>query len=654
MTFATLRELLERQRSEPRHISYHDADRQRRVSYGELHARALGILRQLQERGARPGDRMLLFVGDNAAFIDAFWAGILGGIVPVPVAPGISDEHRHKLLRIAAQLGSPFLYTERRLLDRIRAFAAEHGHDEAFARLESRAFLSDELFEAGRPGRPHDSRPGDTAFIQFSSGSTSRPKGVVLTHANLLANCAGATAITDFNRDDTSLSWMPLTHDMGLIGFHIFHIANAVEMHLMPTDLFVRRPVLWLQLATRIGATLLVSPNFGYRHCLKVLGDRPLEGIDLSRVRLLFNGAEPISMALCDEFMQRLAPAGLARRAMLPVYGLAEATLAVSFTRPGTEYHATCFDRHRLAVGQPVAVVEPGSRDALPLVAVGSVIPHCELRIAGDDDAPLPDDHSGHIHIRGANVTAGYLDAPEANAATYTADGWLRTGDLGVIHAGELYITGRHKEILFVNGQNYYPHDLESLALDLPGIELGKIVVSGVRAAGAESDSLVVFVLHRGEVADFLPVARQVARRIASHAGLAVEAVVPVKRIPKTTSGKIQRHLLEQEYLDGAQDAELAELRRLAAAGGIRLDGADGVESELQAICDEVLPEQRFGPADNLFDVGVSSIKLMELHERIEKRWPGLLDVTDIFDHPSIAELAHLIEARVASGPAGR
>jgi acyl-CoA synthetase (AMP-forming)/AMP-acid ligase II/aryl carrier-like protein len=651
MTVATLRELLERQRTEPRHITYHDADRQRRVAYGELYERALGILRALQDRGARPGDRMLLFLADNAAFIDAFWAGILGGIVPVPVAPGISDEHRHKLLRIAAQLGHPFLYTEQRLLDRIRVFADEHGQQAAFTTLAARAFLSDELVDVGRAGRPHEVRAQDTAFIQFSSGSTSSPKGVVLTHANLLANCAGATAITRFNRTDTSLSWMPLTHDMGLIGFHIFLLANSVEMHQMPTDLFVRRPGLWMQLASSLGVTLLCSPNFGYRHYLKVLGERSVDELDLSRVRLLFNGAEPISAALCDEFTARMAPARLDRNALFPVYGLAEATLAVSFPQYGSHYHATCFDRHRLAIGQPVAVVAAGSRDALPLVAVGGAIPHCELRIAGDDDVALAAGFAGHIHIRGANVTSGYLDAPEANAATFTADGWLRTGDLGVVHAGELYITGRHKEILFVNGQNYYPHDLESLAFDLPGIELGKIVVSGVRPPGAESDALVVFVLHRGSVAEFLPVARQVARRIASHAGLAVEAVVPVKRIPKTTSGKIQRHLLEQEYLDGAHAAALDELRGLAAARGLGLDGAAGVESVLQAICDELLPEQQFGPTDSLFDVGVSSIRLMEIHDRIEQRWPGLLDVTDIFDHPSIAELAHLIEERIASRP---
>ncbi len=398
----------------------------------------------------------------------------------------------------------------------------------------------------------------------------------------------------------------------------------------------------------------MCSPNFGYRHYLKVLGDRPVSDLDLSAVRLIFNGAEPISLSLCDEFMDRMAAAGLARNAMFPVYGLAEASVAVSFPPMGQPYHATHFDRHQLGSGQRVAILPAGERDALSLVAVGSAVPECELRIAADDDQGLADEHVGHIQIRGANVTAGYLDAPEANAAMHTADGWLRTGDLGAIHEGELYITGRHKEIVFVNGQNYYPHDLEALTLDLPGIELGKVVVSGVRAAGADTDELVIFVLHRGELADFLPIAQQVARRIAVHAGLEVAAVVPVRRIPKTTSGKVQRHLLEEEYLGGLNDADLASLRALADQQGLRLDGGSAIEAQLQQICDSALEGRRLGPHDSLFDIGVSSLKLMGIHERIEQRWPGLLELSDLFDHPSVAELAHFLEARLSARGSAR
>jgi acyl-CoA synthetase (AMP-forming)/AMP-acid ligase II/aryl carrier-like protein len=649
MNANSLSELLQNHRHARRALTYHDGEQeQRSVSYGELYERALGILHHLQRLGARPGDRLLLFLTNNEAFIDAFWAAILGGIVPVPVAPGISDEHRHKLLRIASQLGDPFLYTDNRLRERLRNFAEQQQLQAAYARLAQRALVTDDLVDIGRAGRVHAARAEDVAFIQYSSGSTSSPKGVVLTHANLLANLRGATAGAGFNEQDVSLSWMPLTHDMGLIGFHIYQIANRATVHQMATELFVRRPVLWLQLAARIGATLLCSPNFGYRHYLKVLGERSVADLDLSAVRVIFNGAEPISLSLCDEFMNRMAEARLARNAMFPVYGLAEASVAVSFPPLGQPYHAAHFDRHRLGCGQRVVILPPDERDALALVTVGGAVPECELRIAADDDQPLADEHVGHIQIRGANVTAGYLDAPEANAAMHTSDGWLRTGDLGAIHAGELYVTGRHKEIVFVNGQNYYPHDLEALTLDLPGIELGKVVVSGVRAPGADTDQLVVFVLHRGEMADFLPIAQRVARRIAVHAGLEVTAVVPVRRIPKTTSGKAQRHLLEEEYLGGLNDAELAALRALAARQGLRLDGGSAIEAQLQQICDSALEGRPLGPNDSLFDIGVSSLKLMGIHERIEQRWPGLLELSDLFDHPSVAELAHFLEARQA------
>jgi acyl-CoA synthetase (AMP-forming)/AMP-acid ligase II len=647
MNATTLSALLQAHRGAARSITYYEGERERRVvRYADLYERALGILHHLQQLGARPGDRLLLFLANNEAFIDAFWASVLGGIIPVPVAPGISDEHRYKLLRIAAQLGTPFLYTDKRLLERIRNFADEHQLQARYAELARRSLLTDDLVDITRAGRVHAVRPADVAFIQYSSGSTSAPKGIVLTHANLIANLSGTTRAVRYTDEDVGLSWMPLTHDMGLIGMHIFLLANRVNMHQMATELFVRRPVLWLQIAAEVRATLLCSPNFGYRHYLKVLGERRLSDLDLSQVRIIFNGAEPISLALCDEFMDRCAEARLARNAMFPVYGLAEACVAVSFPPLGASYHASSFDRHRLSPGQPLATVPREDRNALTLVAVGGAIPECELRIADDDDRELAQEHVGHIQIRGANVTAGYLDAPEANAALYTADGWLRTGDLGAVHRGELYITGRHKEILFVNGQNYYPHDLEAVALEVPGVELGKIVVSGVRAAGAEGDELVVFILHRGDLADFLPLARQVARRIGEHAGLEVGAVVPVRRIPKTTSGKVQRHLLEEEYLAGANATDLEALRALAAQQGVALDGESTVEAELQAICDAALAGRRIGAHDSLFDVGVSSLKLVAIHEQVEQRWPGVVDVTDIFEHPSIAELARLIESR--------
>jgi acyl-CoA synthetase (AMP-forming)/AMP-acid ligase II/acyl carrier protein len=646
-----LAELIEANRNAPRAVVYLEGENEERsVSFGELHQRALGILYHLQKLGAKRGDKLILFLGNNEQFIDAFWAAVLGGIVPVPVALGISDEHRHKLLRIARKLGKPFIYTDRRSLDRIGAFAGTVGAADVFEGLRSRAFLVDTLDDISRAGEVHRSQPGDTAFIQFSSGSTSEPKGVVLTHANILANSRGATEAAKFTQDDVSLSWMPLTHDMGLIGFHLFMFANRIQTHLMPTELFIRRPLLWLTFATRKRASILCSPNFGYKHYLKVLGDRSVEGLDLSAARLIFNGAEPISVDLVEEFLNRMQPAKLARTAMFPVYGLAEASLAMTFPPLNRPYRAVSFKRTELGVGSTVHTVAKTDKDAVEFMGVGTPIPYSKLRIAADDDSPLPDGRVGNVYIGGQNVTQGYFENPEANKAALTADGWVRTGDLGVMFEGELYITGRAKEIIFVNGQNYYPHDLENIAQRAEGLELGKVVAAGAKPRGVQIEQLVVFVLHRGDMKDFLPTATQVSRLINENTGLEVAEVIPVKRIPKTTSGKIQRHLLEESYVNGEFDAELAELRALREAQrGPGSTSRTAIEDQLKSICDAALEGKRVDLHDNLFEIGASSLKLIEIHENIDREYPGLVDLTELFDFPTIAELAQHLESKLAA-----
>ena len=655
MKYSTLSELLEANRSADRSITYITGETTEQVvGFGELYERALGILHHLQRIGARAGDKLILFIADNEQFIDAFWAAILGGIIPVPVAIGISDEHRHKLLRIARKLGSPYLYTDRKTLERLAAFTdkAEQEPIEAatFAALKARAFTVDQLDDISQPGKRHKASAGDTAFIQFSSGSTSDPKGVVLTHANLLANVRQATEVAGFNERDVSLSWMPLTHDMGLIGMHIVMLANRVTINLMQTELFIRRPLLWLTLATRKRATILSSPNFGYRHYLKVLGERTPEGVDLRSVRLIFNGAEPISVELCREFIQRLAPHGFAASAMYPVYGLAEASLAVSFPQVGSLWDSVTLDRHKLGVAQTVAKVAENSRDGLALVSVGRPISDCEVRLADDSDNALAPGQVGHIQIRGPNVTGGYYEDRELNARSFAAGGWLRTGDLGVLIDNRLFITGRAKELIILNGQNYYPHDLEAIAERAPGLELGKVVAAGCRKRGALGENLVLFVLHRTELKDFLPVATAAARLINEATGLEVAEVVPVKRIAKTTSGKIQRHLLEEAYEEGEFDAELAELDALRSA--LKADGPSAgsdIERQLKTICDAALEGKRIDVNDNLFEIGASSLKLIEIHEQIDRIYPGKIDLTEIFDFPTIAELARHLEAKLAA-----
>jgi acyl-CoA synthetase (AMP-forming)/AMP-acid ligase II/aryl carrier-like protein len=648
MTPTTLIEMLERNRDADRTVTYVDGENsERSVRFPEIYSRAVGILHHLQAMGAQRGDKMIIFLNNNEQFLDGFWAALCGGIVPVPLAVGISDEHRHKLLRVARKLGKPLLYTDAKNLERLHGLASQVGEMALFEELKARSFLVDSITDISRPGKLHHPDPKDLAFIQFSSGSTSEPKGVMLTHGNLIANIAGATVVGKYTDQDVSLSWMPLTHDMGLIGFYLVKFASRGHINLMPTDLFVRRPLLWLQLASKKRVTLTCSPNFGYRHFLKVLGGRRLENVDLSSIRSIYNGAEPISVQLCNEFMQTLAYTGLKRHAMYPVYGLAEACLAVAFPETGTDYRWIRANRHKLGVGATLEINPSDARDVIELMCVGRVVPNTELRIADEERSALAEDQIGHILIRGPSVTSGYFGDPEATALAIGADGWVDTGDLGVMHEGGLYIAGRSKEIIFINGQNYYPYDLENIAQRAPGLDLNKVVTAGVAKPGAQGEELVVFVLHRGSLEEFLPTAAAVSRLINEHTGLEVTQVIPVKRIPKTTSGKVQRYMLEESYIEGEFDAELAALKALREAHtGPHVLGSD-LEARLQTICETALPGKRIEVGDNLFEIGASSLKLIEIHESIDRDFPGLIDLTELFDHPTIAELAKHLSAKL-------
>ena len=647
--YQTLPEMLDDRARGPGAIVYLEGEgAEKTLKLSELRRRALGILHHLQRIGAKQGDKLILHVASNEQFIDAYWACLYGGIVPVPVAVGISDEHKHKLLRIAKQLGSPFLYTDKKLRERLATFAATIGEPQAWTALRPRTFLIDQLDDISREGTPARLASADTAFIQFSSGSTSEPKGVVLTHGNILANAEGSRQGAGFDENDVSLSWMPLTHDMGLIGFHLFMMYAGVRQHLMPTDLFVRRALMWLKWSSEKGVTVTCSPNFGYRHCLRALGDKTLDDVRLDKVRLMFNGAEPISVELAEEFLERMAPYGLQRGTMFPVYGLAEASLAIAFPALGSMYKYVTVDRRSLGVGSRARFLAGGEPTGLRIMCEGRAIPYAKVRLVDDSGAQVPPDVVGHLLIAGDNVTRGYFENPEANAAAFTADGWLRTGDLALEHDGELYVTGRAKEIIFVNGQNYYPHDLEALLQGEPGLELGKVVAAGARMQGSPADELVLFVLHRGDIKEFIGLSTRAMHLVNEHAGVEVARVVPVKRIAKTTSGKLQRNALAEALENGefaqeiaAYDQAWSELHGHGRAAGGR------IELQLKAIVDDAMPGKHIDVDDNLFDVGASSLTLIQIHEKIDELYPGVVDLTELFDFPTIAELAKHLESKL-------
>ncbi|MFO1302814.1 MAG: non-ribosomal peptide synthetase [Burkholderiales bacterium] len=653
MTFATLGEALAAVAKSGRGIHYIAGETsERSVPYSELRGRALGILRHLQDAGARPGGHAIVLVDGLAPFVDTFWACALGGVVAVPLAPGSADEHKAKFFRVLARLPSPVLATERKVFDRLRAYAHENGLSSSIPKLERRTVFLDEIADVSILGNEHRSSPDDVAFIQFSSGSTSEPKGVILTHRNLTTNIAAIAQGVQAREGDASLSWMPLTHDMGLIGFHLTPLFEGADHWLMPTSLFVRRPGLWIAKAAEHRVTVTCSPNFGYMHYLRSHDPAKVAGLDLSNVRVIFNGAEPIAADLCREFTTALAPARLAPNVMFPVYGLAEASLAVTFPEPGAPLRTDALARDALGPGDTVRRVDAGADGAVELVRLGRAVQDCEVRIADESGAAAADGVVGRILIRGANVSPGYYDDAALTAASRTQDGFLDTGDLGAIVDGELVVTGRTKEILFVAGQNHYPQDIDLLLAQHAGIELGRAAAAGTRPARAATDDVLVFVLHKGDdLAAFAQTARTVRRVVNERMGIPVAAVVPVRQFPKTTSGKIQRFALARDYEEGRfADA----MRDLAAfdTGPSSSTAVGDLEQTLLAICQAALPNHKLSPEDNLFELGTGSLTLAQIYEKVEATYPGYLEVTDFFEYPTVRTMAAFLADKLAEARA--
>ena len=325
------------------------------VSYAQLYERALSILFHLQDRGVKPGDPVVICTSSNVQFLDGFWACQLGGFMAVPVTPGQSQQHRQKFFNIYEQLDNPCVFTNRPSSGPLEAYAREHGLRRVLEDMAANIVVAEDLTAELAQGVIHQGEAQDIALVQFSSGSTGSPKGVLLSHENLLSNLAAMHEGLFISEQDSWLCWAPLYHDMGLIACHLEPLYSGIEQYFLPTERFARRPLSWLQTTSAKKATLITAPNFGFRHFLRAFagkgGAEKMAAVDLSHVRIVFSAAEPISAELCRDFQKALAPYGLGQDIIHPTYGLAEGCVAVSFNKTLGPLATRIVDRRSLGLG---------------------------------------------------------------------------------------------------------------------------------------------------------------------------------------------------------------------------------------------------------------------------------------------------------------
>jgi len=527
-----------------------EGDSEDPITYGALAQEARRVAAELRARDLRPRETVAIMLPTGREYFTSFLGVLLAGGIPVPIYPPARatqiEEHLRRHARILASARCVLLITipAARPLAQLLRLQVESLRAVITA-AELATTRTDTLY--ARPG------PHDIAFLQYTSGSTGNPKGVILTHANLLANIRAMGARVHADSSDVFVSWMPLYHDMGLIGAWLGSLYHAAPLVVMSPLRFLARPERWLWAIHRHRATLSGSPNFGYELCLKRVADEAIEGLDLSSWRMAFNGAEPVSPATLRRFHERFAPHGLRPGTLAPVYGLAECSVGLTMPRPGRPPVIDCiarepFTRHGRAV--PAA-----PEDSAPLCfpGCGYPLPDHEIRIVNQFGLEVPERTEGILEFRGPSATSGYYNNSE-DTARLIRNGWLNSGDRAYLAGGEVYITGRAKDVIVRAGRNIYPHEIEEAVGNVPGVRKGCVVVFGGTDVAHGTERLVVVAETRlTEPTDHEQLRVAVRRAVVERAGLPPDEVVLTRPycVLKTSSGKVRRAATRVQYEQG-------------------------------------------------------------------------------------------------------
>jgi fatty-acyl-CoA synthase len=600
-----------------RHRAAHDAERAHllitedtdgeerslTLTFGELYAAGQRCAAELGRRGVPAGGRVALMLPTSRAFFVSYAGILLAGAIPVPIYPPFrADRIEEYAARQSAILNNAevcLLLTFRRaeavaklLRPRVRSLSAVADAEKLIEAADKAPPPSPGALSLHLTGS-RVRKGSDIALLQYTSGSTGDPKGVVLTHANLLANIRAVGEAVQLGPGDVGVSWLPLYHDMGLIGAWLTLLHYGIPLAVMSPLAFLTRPERWLQAFHKHRGTIAAAPNFAYELCVRKIADKDIKGVDLSSWRAALNGAEPVNPETLERFAKRFASYGFRREAQLPVYGLAEATLAVTVPPLGRGPLVDRVERETFAAHGLAVPARPEEETAIAFVSSGKPVPGHEVRMVDERGNEVPDRTEGFLWFRGPSATSGYYRNDAATAALMpigpaASDGeyaWINSGDRAYCAEGEIYVTGRVKDIIIKGGRNLYPHEVEELAARAEGIRKGCIVALGVTDEATGTEKLVVVAETRErDAARRAAIASAVADLVSQGLGLPPDRVelIPPGSIPKTSSGKLRREETKQLYLAGTLSASRApawlQIARLGTGSAVR-----NIASELLA-----------------------------------------------------------------------
>jgi acyl carrier protein len=537
------------------HIHLLEEDWGQDITYRQLLASASEVAGGLRAAGLRPGETVAVMLPTCVDFYLAFFGVMLAGGVAVPIYPPARpdkiEEYVRRQIAILRNAEVRFLIS----FERVKAISK-------IMRVSIPSLIAATTVEALRQSGAHGPRGAvtspETAFIQYTSGSTGDPKGVVLTHANILANIQGIGHSVKVRPTDNGVSWLPLYHDMGLIGSWLFCLFYAVPLTMLSPIAFLTRPERWLWALSDSRGTLCPAPNFAYELCARKIPDHALEGLDLSPWRIAINAGEAVHPETLARFAERFKPYGFRPESYVPCYGLAESSVALTFPPIDRAPVIDVIQRDLFEREGRAQPAEPGDTNVVRFVANGKPMPGHEVRLVDDENRLLGERVQGRVFFRGPSRTSGYFRNPQATAAIMTEDGWMDSGDLGYWANGELFITGRLKDCIIKSGRNILPQEVEAATAEVAGVRRGCIAAFGALDEESGTERLVVAAETRATRPEELArIEADVIQKIDSVLGIPPDHVVLVRpqAIPKTSSGKIRRNETRSLYLSGKLDA---------------------------------------------------------------------------------------------------
>lgn len=629
------------------------------LTYKELFIRAHAIAQHLKSTNATES-RIMLFYPPGLDYVVAFFGCMLAGMIAVPLYPPRKNSKSDRIFKVAQSCQAHTALTIRSELNTIKTCWNEQNK----SNIELVFFATDEL--TNNPSEEYvapNIEAGTAAFFQYTSGSTGTPKGVVITHENIIANLHHLSLMSTGNKDDIFVNWLPLFHDLGLITAVLWPVFLGAPSTLMAPATFVRNPINWLKAISFYRGTMCGAPNFAYELCINKINNAELNELDLSSWRVAYNAAEPIKAKTLQNFVRKFSPVGFKTETFYPSYGMAEATVLISGGKFDAPPKILSVDKKLLAEGKLV-LAEGSSQETIEIVGCGNALPPHDIKIvAPESGLELEDGNVAEIWFSGPSVATGYWELPETSSEVFnqtpvkrssseanTCINYLRTGDLGVIWDGELFVTGRMKDLIIFNGRNFYPQDIEMSAANAhPSIRPNAIAAFSCIEDDREH-LVVVAEIEREYLRSIDPIkVKEVLRQqILLDHEINVDDIVLLKpyKIPMTSSGKIQRRLTKKQYEESTLESILITQEKTEKT-------FKPVTSAIGLIVHKIwcktLNKNKIGGDDNFFELGGNSLNAIEIIAEIRLQISEInIDTNEFFEYPTIDTLSAYIELQIA------